>query len=122
MNNHYSLKDKRLSIWSFTSTTSHGVPVKTYNKEYSLIWTYYRHNGGSAAITGSSLKFYDENGEALFVINKRKVDIGWLVIYNHKIYEIKRIDDYEGYNDDIKLYCKMATNQSFSAYNGLVDD
>lgn len=122
MNNHYSLKDKRLSIWSFTSTTSHGVPVRTYSKEYSLIWAYYRHNGGSAAITGSSIKVYDENGEALFVINKRKVDIDWLVIYNHKIYEIKRIDDYEGYNDDIKLYCKMANNQNFSIYNGLADD
>ena len=122
MNNHYSLKDKRLSIWSFTSTTSHGVPVRTYSKEYSLIWAYYRHNGGSAAITGSSIKVYDENGEALFVINKRPVDIDWLVIYNHKIYEIKRIDDYEGYNDDIKLYCKMANNQNFSIYNGLADD
>ena len=121
-NNQYSLKDKRLSIWSFTSTTSHGVQVKTYNKEYSRIWAYYRHNGGNATLTGTSIKVYDENAAALFIINKRPLNISWLVIYDHKIYEITRVDDYEGYKDDVKVYCKLATNQNFSSYNGLVDD
>ena len=63
-NNQYSLKDKRLSIWSFTSTSSHGVQVKTYSKEYSRIWAYYRHNGGNATLTGTSIKVYDENAAA----------------------------------------------------------
>ena len=122
MANQYSLKDKRLSIWSYTTSSSHGVTTKTYVKEYSLIWAYYRHNGGNATLTGTSIKVYDENAAALFVINKRPVNITWLVIYNHKIYEITRVDDYEGYQDDIKVSCKLATNQNFSSYNGLVDD
>lgn len=118
----YSLKDKKLSIWSFTSKTTMGVPVRTYTKEHSLIWAYYRQNGGNASLTGSSIRIYDEDAAALFVINNRPVKIDWLVVYDHKIYEIKRIDDYEGYNDDLKLLCKMATNQNFSSYNGLIDD
>lgn len=122
MANHYSLKDKKISIWDYTTQTIKGVPTKVYSKKYSLIWSYYRHNGGNATITGSSLKVYDENAAALFVINKRELQATWLVIYNHKIYEITRIDDFEGYNDDIKVLCKMATDQNFSNYNGLTDD
>lgn len=122
MANQYSLKDKRLSVWSYTTQTIKGVTTKVYHKEYSLIWAYYRHNGGNATLTGTSIKVYDENAAALFVINKRPVNITWLVIYNHKIYEITRVDDYEGYQDDIKVYCKLANNQNFSSYNGLEDD
>lgn len=122
MANHYSLKDKRLSLWSFTTTSNKGVTIRNYVKEYSLIWAYYRHNGGNASLMGSSIEVYDENASALFIINKRPVNIEWLIIYNHKIYEITRVDDYEGYQDDIKIYCRVADNQNFSAYKGLVDD
>ena len=121
-NNQYSLKDKRLSVWEYTSTSSYGVTQKRYTPIYRLIWCYYRHNGGNATLTGSSLKVYDENAAALFIINKRPLNIGWLIVFNHKIYEITRIDDYEGYKDDVKVYCKLATNQSFSSYTGLEDD
>ena len=119
-NNHYSLKDKKLSVWEYTTTTSYGTTVKKYVKKYSKIWAYYRHNGGNATLTGSALKVYDENAAALFIINKREIKIGWLIVFNHKIYEITRIDDYEGYADDLKIYCKLATSQTFS--NGLADD
>lgn len=118
----YSLKDKKLSIWSFTTQTVKGVPQRTYHKECSLIWAYYRHNGGTANLTGTAIRVYDEDAEALFVINKRPVQINWLVIYDHKIFEITRLDDFEGYNDDLKLLCRMAKIQNFSSYNGLIDD
>lgn len=122
MQNQYYLKDKRLSVWSFTTQVIKGVTTKVYQKEYSLIWAYYRHNRGTAALEGSDLRFYDENAAALFVINKREIQAPWLIAYNHKIYEITRIDDFEGYQDDIKVYCKLASNQNFSAYRGLEDD
>lgn len=121
-NNHYSLKDKKLSVWEYTTTTSYGTTVKRYVEKYRRIWTYYRHNGGNATLTASSLKVYDENAAALFIINKREIKVGWIIVFNHKIYEITRIDDYEGYADDIKIYCKLATNQNFSGYTGLEDD
>ena len=123
MAKHYNLKDKKITVWSHTSKNVRGVPMVTYKKEYSLIWAYYRHDGGSATRSGgNSIRIYDENAAALFVINKRPIEATWLIVYNHKIYEITRIDDYENYNDDIKLLCKMAENQSFNAYKGLVDD
>lgn len=121
-NNQYSLKDKRLTVWSYTTQSISGVTKKVYSRAYSLIWAYYRHNGGNATLTGTSIKVYDENAAALFIINKRALSISWLIVYNHKIYEITRIDDYEGYKDDVKVYCKLATNQNFNSYTGLEDD
>lgn len=119
-NNQYYLKDKKINVWEYTSTVVSGVTKKTYVKRYNKIWAYYRHNGGNATITGTALKIYDENASAIFVINKREIKIGYVIVYNHKIYEITRIDDFEGYTDDIKVYCKLATSQTFN--NGLVDD
>ena len=34
-----------------------------------------------------------------------------LVEYGGKFYDIKRIDNYEGYTDDISLYCKLSNDQ-----------
>lgn len=119
-NNHYSLKDKKISVWRFTSTTSMGVEVKRFVARYRSIWAYYRHNGGTAALEGSALRVYDENAVALFIINRRDdIDIDDYIVYNHKVYQITRIDDFEGYRDDIKLTCKLS-KQTFT--NGLVDD
>lgn len=118
MRDKYYLKDKKLSLWDYATISS----KKTYFSTARLIWTYYAHNGGSASISGTALKFYDENAAAIFVINRRTVKIGMLIVYNHKIYQITRIDDYEGYKGDIRIYAKLASNQSFTAYNGLEDD
>lgn len=122
MANQYYLKDKKISLWDCTTETVKGVTKKVYYARARKVWAYYRHNGGNATITGSSLKVYDENAAALFVTNKREMKATDLVIYKHKIYEVTRIDDYEGYNDDIKILCKLATNQNFSSYTGLEDD
>ena len=35
-----------------------------------------------------------------------------LVEYGGKFYDIKRIDNYEGYTDDISLYCKLSNDQN----------
>lgn len=122
MGNQYYFKDKKLSIWEFTTVYVKGVPKKKYVAKYRKIWTYYRHNGGTAALEGSAIKIYDENASAIFVINKRPVESTYIIVYNHKIYEITRLDDYEGYNEDLKILAKLAENQNFSAYDGLQDD
>lgn len=120
MNNQYKLKDKKISVWSFTDTTIKGVVKRIYAKEYENIWAYYRHNRGTAYFKDSNdLTVYDDNAAALFVINNRSLDINWLITYKSRIYEIVRIDDFEGYHDDIKVYCKLADNQDPGAYQGL---
>ena len=121
--NQYYLKDKKLSLWTYTTEYVLGVAKKSYKKTYSLIWAYYRHNGGTAGYSNSNgLTVYDENASAIFVINRVPVEKTMLIVFNHKIYEITRIDDYEGYLGDIKLLAKLADNQSFSSYTGLEDD
>ena len=122
MANQYYLKEKKFSIWEYTTVYIKGVAVKKYVAKYRKIWTYYRHNGSSAAIEGSAIKIYDENASAIFVTNRREVEHTDIIVYNHKIYEITRIDDYEGYSDDLKILAKLAENQRFSSYNGLEDD
>ena len=123
MSHHYNLKDKKLSVWSFTDSSKKGVTIRTYQKKYSLIWAYYRHTGGTAYTNSTNgVVIYDENADALFVIGKRAIVVDDLIIYDHKIYEVTRVDDFENYVDDIKIYAKLATVQNFSAYSGLVDD
>ena len=122
MNNRYQykLKDKKINVWSFTETKVKGVVKRSYTKEYSNIWAYYRNNSSRAYLADSNdLKIYDENAAALFVINNRPIDIEWLITYGGKIYQVTRIDNYEGYKDDLKVYCSMAESQNPSSYSGL---
>lgn len=123
MANQYYLKDKRLSLWDYKIESIKGVSKKVYFSENRLIWAYYRHNGGSGAYKNSNgLLAYDEDASAIFVINRREVPAAGLIVYDHKIYEITRIDDFEGYREDVKIIAKLASNQSFSSYSGLEDD
>ena len=123
MNNNkyqYKLKDKKISVWSFTETKVKGVTKRSYTKEYNNIWAYYRHSGGRAYLDGvNNVYSYDENAIALFIINNRPINADWLITYGGKIYRVTKIDDFEGYRDDIKIYCAMAENQNPEAYDGL---
>lgn len=51
--------------------------------------------------------------EVVFTVNHRTdVTTEMLVEYGGKFYDIKRIDNYEGYTDDISLYCKLSNDQN----------
>lgn len=119
----YYLKDKKLSVWKFTTTTSYGVTKKSYVKQYDSIWCYYRDNGGQANYKNSNgMLVYDDSQRAIFVINKREISVDWIITFKGKIYEIKSVDDFEGYAEDIKITAELASNQSLSAYSGLSFD
>lgn len=81
---------------------------KQYVKKYSKIWTYYRHGGGNASYKNSNGVLIYDDAAAIFMTNKCPINIGWTIVYNHKIYEITRIDDFEGYKEDIKITAKLA--------------
>lgn len=34
-----------------------------------------------------------------------------MIEYGGKFYEVIRVDDYEGYKDDLNIYCKLAADQ-----------
>lgn len=120
MNHKYYLKDKKIDIWEYTSQIIKGVTVKTYSLKYGSIWAYYRHNGGSAgSVNSNGIIVYDDSQRVIFVINRRDIALTNIIIYQGKIYEIRSVDDFEGYADDLKIIAEVAKNQNVSSYNGL---
>ena len=115
----YYLKDKTLDIYLGVSTVISGVTKTTYSRIYKGLWCYYRQNAGGSTIVGSSIKVYDSTERVIFVINRlpelREQTLSKLKIYfNGRIYDIKRIDDYEGYTEDYKLECEYSSTQKYT--------
>lgn len=120
--NQYFLKDKKLDIYVGEKKTVMGVNTWTYSRKYKGLWCYYRQNaGGSTLTTSNTLKVYDSTERVIFVINRlpelRQMTLSTTKIYfNGRIYDINRVDDYEGYRGDYKLECEYSSTQS---YNGI---
>lgn len=121
----YYLKDKKLNIYVGEKKTVMGVTTWTYSRKYKGLWCYYRQNAGGSTLTNANgLKVYDSTERVIFVINRlpalREMTLSTTKIYfNGRIYDINRIDDYEGYNEDYKLECEYSSTQS---YNGIPEE
>ena len=63
----------------------------------------------SAVVRKRVLRFH--NGERGGSVSVNLLGNSMLVEYGGKFYDIKRIDNYEGYTDDISLYCKLSNDQ-----------
>lgn len=115
----YYLKDKKLDIYVGEKKNSYGVSTFVYTRRYKGLWCYYRQNAGGTTLTGSALKVYDSTERVLFVVNRlpelRELPLADTKLYfNGRIYEITRIDDYEGYTDDYKIECEYSSTQSYT--------
>ena len=120
MNHKYYLKDKKITVWDYTTEIIKGVTKKTYSLKYESIWAYYRHNGGSAGnINSNGVIVYDDSQRVIFVINRRDLNLTDIITYQGKIYEIRSVDNFEGYADDLKIVAEVAKNQNVSAYPGI---
>ena len=98
------LKDKKIRIIAFTSTTNeHGFNTEEWRPIHSgRLWAYYRQLSGSEFYASAMVNAAEE---VVFTVNHRTdVTTEMLVEYGGKFYDIKRIDNYEGYTDDISLY------------------
>ena len=74
------------------------------------LWVYVRQLDASEIINSAALKLSEE---MLFVINWRN-DINTKVCflcYKDILYDITRVDTFEGYKEDLKLYAKRIINQ-----------
>ncbi len=106
------LKDKKIRIIAFTSTTNeHGFNTEEWRPIHSgRVWAYYRQLSGSEFYASAMVNAAEE---VVFTVNHRTdVTTEMLVEYGGKFYDIKRIDNYEGYTDDISLYCKLSNDQN----------
>jgi len=97
------LKDKKINILKRTTETDeYGYPLEEWITVAENIWAYYRQISGSeffAAATSNT------KVEAIFEINWRNdIDTTMAIEYKGEKYGITRIDDYEGYKNDLKIY------------------
>ncbi len=105
------LKDKKVSIWNCTyDSDPKGYPIEEWAKIHDgQLWAYYRQLSGTEYYAAAAQQ---NTEEVMFAINWRvDVEPQMLVEYNGKYYEIVRVDNYEGYKRDIRLYCKLTDHE-----------
>ena len=92
------LKDKKIRIIAFTSTTNeHGFSTEEWRPIHSgKLWAYYRQLSGSEFYASAMVNAAEE---VVFTVNHR-TDV-----------TTEMLVEYEGYTDDISLYCKLSNDQ-----------
>lgn len=103
------LKDKKIEIWSATEEVNdNGFPETVWKPIHAgTLWAYYRQLSAKEFWTSNAL---NQTEDAVFTINWRNdLDSSLLIKYAGKFYDISRIDDYEGYKQDLSIYCSLAT-------------
>lgn len=106
------LKDKKIRILQYIhSTDEYGFGLDEWRPIHSgRLWAYYRQLSGSEFFSSAMV---NETEDVVFTANHRTdVSSEMLIEYGGKYYEITRIDDFEGYKDDLNIYCKLAADQN----------
>lgn len=85
------------------------------------LWAYYRQTSAKELII-SMTNHYTE--EAIFIINwMQDIDPRRdVILYNHHVYDINRVDDYEGYKGDLRISVKRSPRCEPEAYHGIIDE
>jgi len=115
------LKDKKICIYRFVEGGQGdlGAEKEEYIKIHNgKLWAYYRQ--ASAKEYYSRLKD-DYEEDAIFILNWRN-DINPLIdviLYSGSVYEINRVDDYEGYKQDIRVSTKRSQRKDLSLFPGI---
>ena len=101
------LKDKKIEILRRVDggVNSMGERVQGFEPIAPPLWAYFRHLSGNEIMQAG---VYEAVENVLFTINYRPdVTPQHAVKYRGKVYEITRIDTFEGYKEDITLYCTL---------------
>jgi SPP1 family predicted phage head-tail adaptor len=100
------LKDKKIKILQPTITKdAEGFAVETLTPIAPPLWAYFRQLSGNE-IHVNSATFPTE--QVLFTINWRDdITTRHAVRYRGVLYDITRVDVFEGYKADITLYCRL---------------
>ena len=104
------LKDKRIEIFTETHTINeNGFAVKTLTPISPPVWAYFRHLSGKEIFAANAHQAVEE---VQFVINWRDdLSTTHVIRYRGDIYEITRVDVFEGYKQDITIYAKRRIKQ-----------
>jgi len=100
------LKDKKIEILraDFTKDTA-GFATETLTPIAPPVWAYFRHLSGKEIYAAMTVQAVEE---VQFVINWRAdITTRHVVRYNGALYDITRVDTFEGYKQDLIVYCRL---------------
>lgn len=99
------LKDKKIEILAVQNDVNeNGYAVETLKPICPPVWAYFRHLSGKEYFAANAEQVKEE---VLFQVNYRAgLDTTHVIRYNGVLWDITRVDTFEGYKADLKLYCR----------------
>ena len=99
------LKDKKIEILAVQSVINeNGYVVETLQPICPPVWAYFRHLSGTEYYAATAEQVQEE---ALFQINWRAgLSTAHVIRFKGVLWDITRVDTFEGYKGDLTLYCK----------------
>lgn len=104
------LKDKKIELLAqVTERDNEGFATTTLQPVCPPVWAYFRQLSGKEVFAAAPTNYREE---VLFTINYRTdLTTAHVVRYNGVLYDITRIDTFEGYKEDLTLYCNRRARQ-----------
>ena len=97
------LKDKKIELLRQVHTRDEMGFTKTTLENMGTVWAYFRHLSGKEVFAAATVNYKEE---VLFQVNYRTdLTAANMVRYNGTLYNITRIDTFEGYKENLTLYC-----------------
>lgn len=110
------LKDKKIKIYMYVETTDEdGFQTAGYMPIHpqDSLWAYFKQLSASLLYASNTTTIKEE---CLFRINYTDAVLvnhasDYRVYYDGLLYQVTRVDPYEGYKRDLALYCKLTTDK-----------
>lgn len=110
------LKDKKIKIYVYIETTDEdGFQTAGYMPIHpqDSLWAYFKQLSASLLYASNTTTVKEE---CLFRINWTDAILAnsasnYWVYYDGLLYQVTRVDPYEGYKRDLALYCKLTTEK-----------
>jgi SPP1 family predicted phage head-tail adaptor len=104
------LKDKKIEILAVTHTQDpDGYSIETLTPIAPPMWAYFRQLSGKEVFAAATTNYKEE---VLFTVNYNpEITNTHVIRYNGVLYDITRVDTFEGYKEDITLYCCRRARQ-----------
>lgn len=97
------LKDKKIDILSVEYVTDKYGNRKKQTVTFATVWAYFRQLSGDEIYRVTTRT----EETVMFRINYRDdITTSHVIKYKNTLYNITRVDVYEGYKSDLTLYCK----------------
>ena len=98
------LKDKKIEVRQQVTTRDSGGFAQTILQLVSApAWAYFRQLSGKEVFAAATTNYKQE---VLFTINYHTdITNAHVACYNGVLYDIIRVDTFEGYKEDLTLYC-----------------